>query len=64
MDFFDFTQTKPDGADLRFSTTHNTPLAYQIEEWDPANGQASVGVRVPKIRVGRRSGVQPPIHLL
>jgi hypothetical protein len=34
-DFFDFSQAKAGGEDLRFSTSAGLPLAYQIEEWDP-----------------------------
>ena len=35
-DFFDFSQAKANGEDLRWSTTGGTPLAYEIEEWDAA----------------------------
>ncbi len=48
-DWFDFTQAKPGGEDLRFSTSDGVPLAYQIEEWDGVKGTASIWVRVPKI---------------
>ncbi|MFM8271183.1 MAG: DUF2341 domain-containing protein, partial [Gemmata sp.] len=48
-DFFDFAQARPDGADLRFATAMGDPLAYQIEDWNPTSGTASVWVRVPKI---------------
>ena len=48
-DFFDFRQTKSNGADLRFSSSTGEPLAYQIEDWDAVKGEASVWVRVPKI---------------
>lgn len=51
-DWFDFSQAKTDGADLRFSlvtATSATPLAYQIEEWDAAAGSASIWVRIPAI---------------
>lgn len=47
-DFFDFTQAKPNGDDLRF-TMAGMPLAYQIEDWNAAGGSASIWVRVPKI---------------
>ncbi len=50
QDFFDFTQAKADGADVRFSTSAGAPLAYQIEEWDAARGAASIWVRVPEIK--------------
>jgi hypothetical protein len=46
---FDFAKAKPNGDDLRFATTNDTPLAYQIEEWDAGTGSASVWVRVPRI---------------
>ncbi len=48
-DFFDFSQAKGDGTDLRFSAG-GKPLAYQVEEWDAANGAASIWVRIPVIR--------------
>ncbi|MGL6096699.1 MAG: DUF2341 domain-containing protein [Fimbriiglobus sp.] len=48
-DWFDFTQARPDGADLRFSTADGKPMAHQIEEWDAKAGTAAVWVRVPAI---------------
>lgn len=48
-DWFDFKQAKPGGEDLRFSTATGEPLAYQVEEWDAANGTASIWVRMPRI---------------
>ena len=50
---FDFSQTKSKGEDLRFSAA-GRPLAYQIEEWDAANGRASVWVRIPRIQGNAR----------
>jgi len=38
---FDFSQAKPNGDDIRFSAA-GKPLAYQVDEWDPAQGRASV----------------------
>ncbi|MCU0979121.1 MAG: DUF2341 domain-containing protein, partial [Pirellulaceae bacterium] len=49
-DWFDFRQAKPNGEDLRFSTATGTPLAYQIEQWDAAQGAASIWVRIPNIK--------------
>jgi hypothetical protein len=49
-DGFDFSQAKPDGADVRFTTMEGEMLAYQIEEWDAKGGLASVWVRVPLIK--------------
>ncbi len=48
--FFDFSQVKADGADVRFSASDVGALAYQVEEWDSAKGAASIWVRVPVIR--------------
>jgi hypothetical protein len=49
-DFFDFSQTKANGEDIRFSSSAGAPLAYQIEEWDAARGVASLWVRIPVIQ--------------
>ena len=48
-DFFDFSQAKSRGEDVRFSAA-GKPLAYQIESWDAAGGKADVWVRVPTIK--------------
>lgn len=48
-DWFDFSQVKDQGEDLRFSSEAGEPLAYEIEEWDKAKGQATIWVRVPRI---------------
>lgn len=50
---FDFSQARPDGADLRFSID-GEPVAYQIEDWDASAGEACVWVRVPVIRGNAR----------
>ena len=47
-DYFDFSQAKPRGEDIRFSA-NGKPLAYQIERWDAAGGNAAVWVRIPII---------------
>jgi autotransporter-associated beta strand protein len=52
--FFNFSQAKAGGADIRFTTSAGATLAYQIEEWDAANGTASIWVRVPEIRGNAR----------
>ena len=57
-DFFNFSQAKANGEDIRFSTSTSTPLAYQIEEWDPANGNASIWVRIPTIKGNARQEVK------
>jgi hypothetical protein len=46
---FAFSQVKPNGDDIRFSAA-GKPLAYQIEEWDVAQGHASIWVRIPLIK--------------
>jgi len=56
-DFFDFSQAKPDGADVRFSASDGSPLPYQIEQWDPAGGTASIWVRVPTLRGNARQSI-------
>ncbi len=56
-EFFDFSQAKPNGDDLRFSD-EGKPLAYQIEQWDPAAGTASVWVRVPTITGNSRQSIR------
>jgi len=57
-DFFDFSQAKADGEDLRFSTNTGTPLAYQVEEWDAANAAASIWVRIPTIKGNERQEIK------
>ena len=48
-DFFNFSQAKPKGDDLRFSTAGGVALKHQIEEWDAQRGEASIWVRIPEI---------------
>ena len=57
-DWFDFTQAKPNGDDLRFSSSTGERLAFQIEEWDAAKGVASVWVRVPLITGNSRQEIK------
>lgn len=48
---FDFSQAKPDGADIRFSAEQNgAPLPHNIERWDRASQTALVWVKVPLVR--------------
>ena len=47
---FNFSQAKPQGEDIRFSTATGTKLYYQIESWDAANSTASIWVRIPQIK--------------
>ena len=56
-DFFNFSQAQAKGEDIRFTTSTGLPLAYQIEEWNPAAG-ASIWVRIPLIRGNDRQGIK------
>ncbi len=50
---FDFSRTKPDGADLRFTHSDGTTeLKFWIESWDSVNQLAYVWVRVPSVSAG------------
>ncbi len=50
---FDFSKTRPDGADIRFLDPDGlTPLNYWIESWDSSGQNAVVWVRVPSIGAG------------
>ena len=57
-DFFDFSQAKTNSQDIRFASDEGIPLPYQIEEWDPAGGTASIWVRIPNIRGSTRQAVK------
>ncbi len=57
-DSFDFAQAKPNGDDLRVSSGGGEPLAFQIDEWDAANGVAAVWVRLPKLVGNARQEVR------
>ncbi len=58
QDWFDFSQAKADGADLRFSTPKGEALPYEIEQWDPDHGTASIWVRIPRIEGQTRQVVR------
>ena len=53
-DFFDFQQARSHGEDIRFTDSSNVPLSYEIEQWDPTNGSASIWVRIPHIKGNER----------
>ncbi|MCX6872593.1 MAG: DUF2341 domain-containing protein [Verrucomicrobia bacterium] len=57
-DWFDFSQAKANGDDLRFASAAGASLAYQIEEWDAANGTASIWVRIPVIKGNARQEIK------
>ena len=56
-DFFDFKQAQPYGEDLRLAVDGKA-LPYQIEQWDAANGKASVWVLMPTIQGNSRQKIQ------
>ena len=55
---FDFSQSRAGGEDIRFSKSNNSPLPYEIERWDAANGLAEVWVCVDTI-----AGNDPAQHI-
>jgi len=57
-DWFDFSQAKVYGEDIRFSTSTGTPLACQVERWDAAKGTASIWVRIPTIKGNERQEIK------
>jgi hypothetical protein len=56
-DYFDFSQTKAHGEDIRFTSASGDALAYEIEEWKPDDGTASIWVRIPNIRGNARQAI-------
>jgi hypothetical protein len=54
---FDFKQAKAGGEDIRFSAA-GQPLAYQVEAWDAAAGEASIWVRIPLIKGNARQEIK------
>jgi hypothetical protein len=46
---FDFSQTRVDGADLKFAKESGAPLPYEIERWDSGAQQAEVWVNIDTI---------------
>ena len=56
-DYFDFKQAQPNGEDLRLAVDGKV-LPYQIEQWDAANGKASVWVLMPTIQGNARQKIE------
>ncbi len=56
-DWFDFTQAKAGGEDVRFSAGDGAVLAHEVEEWDAAKGVGSVWVRIPRIEGNARQTI-------
>ena len=46
---FNFSEAKKNGDDLRFTKPDNTPLAYEVENWDSAGGAAEIWVKVDTV---------------
>ncbi len=46
---FDFSQTNPDGSDIRFTRNDNTLLFYEIESWDIVTRLAAIWVKVDTV---------------
>jgi hypothetical protein len=46
---FRFDQARRNGEDLRFTKSDDTPLPFEIEQWDPVTELAEVWVRVDMI---------------
>jgi hypothetical protein len=57
-EWFDFSQAKGNGEDIRFTDATGTPLAYQIENWDAAAGNAAIWLRIPEIKGNTRQEVK------
>ncbi len=57
-DWFDFSKAKAQGEDVRFSSEKGEALAFEIEEWDAAQGMASIWVRVPRITGNSRQTIR------
>ena len=55
---FPFAQAASDGGDIRFSTASGASLPYQIEQWDAANSQAAVWVKIPSIAPNARQEIK------
>ncbi len=57
-ELFDFKQAKGQGEDIRFATSDGLPMCYQIEQWNAAEGKASIWVRIPNIKGNSRQKIQ------
>ena len=55
---FTFSEAQSDGRDIRFTTAAGAALSYQIEEWDSANGSASIWVLIPTITGNARQEIR------
>jgi hypothetical protein len=46
---FDFSQARSNGEDLRFSGSDGSPLAHEVETWDPIGRRADIWVRLDTV---------------
>ena len=46
---FNFSQARPDGADIRFTKADNTPVPYEIERWDATLRSAEIWVKLDTV---------------
>jgi hypothetical protein len=51
---FDFSQARPDGADIRFFDARGRALPHAIEHWDPAAASAAIWVRLDVVEGNSR----------
>lgn len=57
-DWFDFSKAKPQGEDVRFSSSAGESLAFEIEDWDATKGEATLWVRVPRVTGNARQTIR------
>ncbi|MEI7898770.1 MAG: DUF2341 domain-containing protein [bacterium] len=57
-DWFNFSEAKAKGEDIRFASGTGMPLAYQLDEWDASAGTALIWVRVPVIKGNARQEIR------
>lgn len=57
-DWFDFSQAKANGEDIRFASPAGVPLAYQVEEWNASSGTAVIWVSIPVIKGNARQEIK------
>lgn len=55
-DHFPFSEANDDGSDIRFSMKGES-LDFEIDEWDPNNGTASIWVLIPTISGNERKPI-------
>jgi hypothetical protein len=51
---FDFSQARPDGADIRFFDAAGKPLSHSIDSWDRDGGTAALWVLVDHVKANSK----------